>query len=65
MQVGHTVISCHARIPGPPRDIVLGVRPGDIAADGQGLPAEVYVSEPRFTHLLRPAKLLAPLYASD
>ena len=45
VRVGDTVIPCHGRIPGPPRDIMLGVRPGDVAADGQGLLAEVYVSE--------------------
>lgn len=45
VRVGDTVIPWHGRIPGPPRDIMLGVRPGDIAADGQGLLAEVYVSE--------------------
>jgi ABC-type sugar transport system ATPase subunit len=50
VRIGDTVISCPARIPGPPREIVLGVRPGDIAPDGEGLPAqglsaEVFVSE--------------------
>jgi ABC-type sugar transport system ATPase subunit len=45
VRVGDTVIPCRAGIPGRPRDIVLGVRPGDIAAGGEGLPAEVYVSE--------------------
>ena len=45
VRVGDTVTPWHGRIPGPPRDIMLGVRPGDIAADGQGLLAEVYVSE--------------------
>jgi ABC-type sugar transport system ATPase subunit len=45
IRVGETIIPCHARIPGLPRDIMLGVRPGDIASDKQGLPAQVYVSE--------------------
>jgi ABC-type sugar transport system ATPase subunit len=45
VRVGDTVIACQACIPGPPRDIMLGVRSGDISADAQGLPAEVYVSE--------------------
>ena len=45
VRVGETIIPCSARISGPPREIVLGVRPGDIVADAQGVPAEVYVSE--------------------
>jgi ABC-type sugar transport system ATPase subunit len=46
IRVGETIIPCNARVPGPPRELVLGVRPGDIAADGQGVSGEVYVSEP-------------------
>jgi multiple sugar transport system ATP-binding protein len=46
IRIGETAVPINARIPGPPREIVLGVRPGDIAADRQGLAAEVYVSEP-------------------
>ena len=34
-----------ARIPGGSRDLILGVRPGDIAPHDEGLGAEVYVSE--------------------
>jgi multiple sugar transport system ATP-binding protein len=45
VRLGDAMIPVHARIPGPSRDIILGVRPGDIAADGNGLLAEVYVSE--------------------
>ena len=45
VRVGDTIVPCHLRIPGLPRDIMLGVRPSDIAADEQGLPAQVYVSE--------------------
>jgi ABC-type sugar transport system ATPase subunit len=46
IRIGETAVPINARVPGPPREIVLGVRPGDIAADRQGLAAEVYVSEP-------------------
>jgi multiple sugar transport system ATP-binding protein len=44
--VGEAAIPINAHVPGPPREIVLGVRPGDIVADGQGFAAEIYVSEP-------------------
>jgi ABC-type sugar transport system ATPase subunit len=46
IQVGGTAVPIHARVPGPPREIVVGVRPGDVVADRNGLAAEVYVSEP-------------------
>ena len=46
VRVGEAAISINANVPGPPREIVLGVRPGDIVADGQGLAAEIYVNEP-------------------
>jgi multiple sugar transport system ATP-binding protein len=45
VRMGDAILPVHAHIPGPPRDIILGVRPGDIAADGNGALAEVYVSE--------------------
>ena len=44
VRVAETVIPCNRRISGPARALVLGVRPGDIAADGQGVPAQVFVS---------------------
>jgi multiple sugar transport system ATP-binding protein len=46
VRVGAAAIPINAHVPGPPREIVLGVRPGDIVADGQGLAAEIYVNEP-------------------
>jgi ABC-type sugar transport system ATPase subunit len=46
VRVGEAAIPINAHVPGPPREIVLGVRPGDIVADGQGLAAEIYVNEP-------------------
>jgi ABC-type sugar transport system ATPase subunit len=45
IRVGAATLPCNAAIPGPPRDVVVGVRPGDIAVDGEGIPADVYVSE--------------------
>lgn len=45
VRIGDAIIPCDIRLSGPPREIVLGVRPGDMAPDGQGVPAEVYVSE--------------------
>jgi multiple sugar transport system ATP-binding protein len=45
VRVGDTLIPCRARIPGGSRDLILGVRPGDIAPHDEGLGAEVYVSE--------------------
>jgi ABC-type sugar transport system ATPase subunit len=44
--IGEAAIPINARVPGPPREIILGVRPGDIVADGQGVAAEIYVNEP-------------------
>jgi multiple sugar transport system ATP-binding protein len=46
VRLGEAAIPINAHVPGPPREIVLGVRPGDIVADGQGLAAEIYVNEP-------------------
>jgi ABC-type sugar transport system ATPase subunit len=46
IRIGEAEIPINARVPGPPREIMLGVRPGDIVPDGQGLTAEIYVNEP-------------------
>ena len=46
IRIGEAPIPINARVPGPPREIMLGVRPGDIVADRQGLAAEIYVNEP-------------------
>jgi ABC-type sugar transport system ATPase subunit len=46
IRIGEAAIPINARVPGPPREIILGVRPGDIVADGQGIAAEIYVNEP-------------------
>lgn len=45
IHIGRSMVPCNASIQAPPGEIVLGVRPGDIVTDVQGLPAEVYVSE--------------------
>jgi ABC-type sugar transport system ATPase subunit len=43
--IGDTVVTAAAAPLGPPRDIVVGFRPGHVSANGEGVPAQVYVSE--------------------
>jgi ABC-type sugar transport system ATPase subunit len=45
VRIGETAIAVAARVPGPPRDIVVGARPGDITVGTEGLSATVFVSE--------------------